>query len=262
MHGFQSISKTIVDPFDIARAHALQATFGESPSLAMGDPLPPFFHQIYFWDPAPKGALGRDGHPEKGDFLPDVGLPKRMWAAGRLVFHRPLLAGIKAERTSVIEAVTKKQGRSGPLGFVTIKHDIKQRGALAITEHQDLVYREDGAVSQPPLAPTDETLARRFICDSTMLFRYSALTFNGHRIHYDESYARKTEGYDGLVVHGPLLAHLLMNLAVDRLGTLNSFEYRATAPLLHHEQGELCWKDGNAWVRGPDGRQCMFSWAK
>ena len=185
-----------------------------------------------------------------------------MWAAGRLLFHRPLFAGIKAERTSTIEAVTRKQGRSGPLGFVTIRHDIKQRGTLALTEWQELVYRADDAPSAiPPQAPTDETHAETVTFDTTLLFRYSALTFNGHRIHYDETYARQVEGYDGLVVHGPLLAHLLTGLAARQLGGLTNFSYRATAPLMHHEAATLCWKDGQVWVRGPDGRQCMTATA-
>jgi 3-methylfumaryl-CoA hydratase len=258
----QSRSQMQTDPFDIARAHALQATLGDTPNLRTGDPLPPFAHQIYFWDPQPPENLGRDGHPATGSFIPDLGLPRRMWAAGRLTFHRPLLAGIRAERTSTIDAVTRKQGRSGPLGFVTIRHDIKQRGALALTEWQELVYREDGAQTALTAAPIDETHKEDATFNTTQLFRYSALTFNGHRIHYDETYARQVEGYDGLVVHGPLLAHLLMGMAQRQLGTLTHFSYRATAPLMHHETGTLCWKSGHAWVRGPDGRQCMIAEAR
>lgn len=260
MHDNQSLSQTICDPFDLSRAQALQATLGHAPNLQTGDPMPPFYHQIYFWDPQPLTNLGRDGHPATGPFIPDLGLPRRMWAAGRLLFHRPLFAGVRAERTSVIDSVTRKQGRSGPLGFVTIRHDIKQRGTLALTEWQELVYRADDAPgATPPAACTDETDAQPVAFDTTMLFRYSALTFNGHRIHYDETYARQIEGYDGLVVHGPLLAHLLMGLAERKLGALTQFSYRATAPLMHHETATLCWKDGQAWVRGPDGRQCMMA---
>lgn len=257
MHDQSTRSQTQSDPFDLARAHALQATLGEQPSLQIGDPLPPFAHQIYFWDPQPPRNLGRDGHPATGSFITDMGLPKRMWAAGKLTFHRPLLAGIRAERTSTIEDVTRKQGRSGPLGFVTIRHDIKQRGALALSEWQQLVYRQDGAPSAAPDASTDETHRMDVRLNCITLFRYSALTFNGHRIHYDEAYARQVEGYDGLVVHGPLLAHLLMNLAQQHLGKLTYFSYRATAPLIHHETATLCWKNGKAWVRGPNNRQCM-----
>ncbi len=262
MHDNHSRSQSVADPFDIARARALQATLGQTPDLQTGDPMPPFYHQIYFWDPQPPENLGRDGHPATGGFIPDLGLPRRMWAAGKLTFHRPLLAGIKAERSSVVEAVTRKQGRSGPLGFVTIRHDIKQRGTLALTEHQELVYREDGVTAEIPQAATDEDTREDVQFNSTVLFRYSALTFNGHRIHYDETYARQVDGYDGLVVHGPLLAHLLMGLAARQLGVLTTFQYRATAPLMHHEVATLCWTSGRAWVRGPDGRQCMIAEAR
>ncbi|PUB15414.1 acyl dehydratase [Yoonia sediminilitoris] len=261
MQDNHSRSHTQTDNFDIARAHALQATLGHPADLRTGDPMPPFFHHIYFWQPQPPAALGRDGHPAKGDFIPDLGLPRRMWAAGKLVFHCQLLAGVKADRSSVIDSVTRKQGRSGPLAFVTVRHDIKQRGTLALTEIQELVYREDGARATAPQAPTNETDAQTVTFDSTLLFRYSALTFNGHRIHYDERYAREVEGYDGLVVHGPLLAHLLMGFAAAKLGALSQFSYRATAPLMHHETATLCWRDGQAWVRGPQGRQCMIATA-
>ena len=238
-------AQTIIDPLDVARAQALQATLGLPPIVA-GAPLPPFAHHIYFWDAQPPANLGRDGHVAKGSFIPDVGLPRRMWAAGELVFHRPLLAGVRAEKTSVIEGVTRKTGRSGPLAFVRVRHDIRQRQGLALTEWQDLVYREDTpeAAPPPPVADIDEDVAEQVQFDSTVLFRYSALTFNGHRIHYDETYAREVEGYDGLVVHGPLLAHLLMGLVQRQLGALNTFSYRATAPLMHHEAATLCWKNG------------------
>jgi 3-methylfumaryl-CoA hydratase len=126
-----------------------------------------------------------------------------------------------------------------------------------------LVYRRDDAPGgQPPQAPANEAHAETVAFDTTLLFRYSALTFNGHRIHYDETYARQVEGYEGLVVHGPLLAHLLMGLADRQLGGLTEFTYRATSPLMHHELATLCWKDGQAWVRGPDGRQCMMAQAR
>ena len=246
-----------VDMMDAARAQALQAALGQTPSIAMGDTLPPFAHHIYFWDP--QDVLGQDGHPATGQFIPDMGGARRMWAAGKLVFHRPLLAGIRAEKTSTIEGVTRKDGRSGPLAFVRVRHDIRQRQTLALTEWQELVYRvpNPANTAPPPIASTDEILAEQVTFDSTLLFRYSALTFNGHRIHYDETYARDIEGYDGLVVHGPLLAHLLMGLAQRQLGGLQTFSYRATSTLMHHEAATLCWKDGRAWVRGPDGRQCM-----
>lgn len=251
-----------MDVMDPARATALIATLGGHDQVAVGDPLSPFAHHIYFWDAQAPQHLGHDGHPATGAFIPDIGLPRRMWAAGRLVFHAPLLAGVRAEKISRIEAVTRKTGRSGPLAFVRVRHDIRQRQQLAVTEWQDLVYRQDGTTpAAPQPAPTDETYAEERNFDPTLLFRYSALTFNGHRIHYDQPYARHTEGYADLVVHGPLLAHLLMDLAQRQLGTLNDFAYRATSPLMVDETATLCWRDGQAWVRGPDGRLCMTATA-
>ncbi|WP_386683692.1 MaoC family dehydratase N-terminal domain-containing protein [Loktanella sp. R86503] len=257
-------TQTRTDLMDPARAQALQAALGAEPAIVSGDPLPPFAHHIYFWDAAPPSRLGRDGHPATGSgFIPDLGLPRRMWAAGRLMFHQPLLAGVRAERISRIEGITRKDGRSGPLAFVRVRHDIRQRQALALTEWQDLVFRPDGMDQSPaPAARTDEVIAEPFTPDTTLLFRYSALTLNGHRIHYDEAYAREVEGYDGLVVHAPLLAHLLMGLAQRQLGELREFAYRATAPLMHHETAALCWRDGIAWVRTADGRQCMIAEAR
>jgi len=256
-------TQTLTDVMDVARARALQATLGQTPSLSFGDRLPPFAHQIYFWDPQTPAALGRDGHPAKGDFIPDLGLPRRMWAAGKVVFHNPLLAGSKAERTSMIEAITRKDGRSGPLAFVRIRHDIRQRAALAVTEWQELVYRPDGPGFErtSEMAPTDETAARAVTYDSTQLFRYSALTFNGHRIHYDADYAREVEGYRGLVVHGPLHGHMLMALAEEQLGHLTEFTYRAHAPVCTNETVNYCWRDGTVWARGSDGRLVMSAQA-
>ncbi len=244
---------------DPARARALQATLGEVPTIRSGDPLPPFAHHIYFWDPQPPAALGRDGHPATGALIPDLGLPRRMWAAGKLTFHRPLFAGIRAEKVTRVDSVTRKSGRSGPLAFVRLRHDIRQRQTLAVTEFQELVYRPDEAATTPapPKAPTDETHSEIVNADPTLLFRYSALTFNGHRIHYDQDYAQAVEGYAGLVVHGPLLAHLLMGFAQRQLGGLSTFSYRATSPLIVTEQATLCGKDGSFWVRGPDGRLCL-----
>jgi 3-methylfumaryl-CoA hydratase len=259
--------QTLSDLIDPARARALQATLGMDQTIESGSALPPFFHHIYFWDPQPPENLGRDGHPARGSFVhdmaPNVTEPRRMWAAGRLLFHGPLMAGVVAEKTSVIEGVTRKTGRSGPLVFVRIRHDIRQRGTVALTEWQDLVYREGGGepLGQPverPDARTDEAQSDVVEFDTTTLFRYSALTFNGHRIHYDRPYAHKIERYDDLVVHGPLLAQHLMLMGTRQLGKpLTEVSYRATAPLTLPHSAMLCWADGAAWVRGPNGEQCM-----
>jgi 3-methylfumaryl-CoA hydratase len=257
-------TQTQTDVMDVARARALQATLGAVPSIDFGHRLPPFFHQIYFWDAQTAAALGRDGHPATPAFIGDLGLPRRMWAAGKCVFHNPLFAGSKATRTSMIEGVTRKDGRSGPLAFVRLRHDIKQRGALALSEWQELVYRpdENSAPPDPQVAPTDETATRQMTYDSTHLFRYSALTFNGHRIHYDADYARNVEGYAGLVVHGPLHAHMLMALAEAQMGPLTEFSYRAVSPVIVGEAVAYCWKDGALWARGTDGRLVMSGVAK
>ena len=246
---------------DPARAQAMQVALGQAVTLGPGDPLPPFFHQLYFWTPVPASGLGRDGHPRVGGLIPDMGLPRRMWAGGRLRFERPVVLGVEATRVSVCEAATRKEGRTGPLAFVTLRHEVWQGGALCLTEWQDLVYRTDPEAGAPrpvpPVAPLDDEAAQGVHFDATLLFRYSALTFNGHRIHYDQPYAREVEGYDGLVVHGPLLAQHLMLMAADELGPLTAFSFRATAPLMHHEAAVLCRKGRELWVRGPDGRQCM-----
>lgn len=251
------------DIMDAARANAFRIAMGAPGDIGAGDSLPPFFHQLYFWSPEPPDALGRDGHPKVGGLIPDMGLPRRMWAAGRLSFNRALRAGIGATRTSTCERHERKEGRTGPLGFVTLRHEIRQDGVLCLTEWQDLVYREDPSPDavkpSPPMARTDETIAEEVSFSSTLLFRYSALTFNGHRIHYDLDYARDVEGYAGLVVHGPLLAQLLMLMAERHLGPLQTFDFRATAPLMHFETATLCLNGRDLWVRGPDGRQCMVA---
>ncbi|MBK1634959.1 FAS1-like dehydratase domain-containing protein [Rhodovulum adriaticum] len=263
MHPAQGKTRTTRDLMDPARAAALHATLalaGAPPGP--GDPLPPFFHQAHFWDARPPADLGRDGHPAIGDFIPDLGLPRRMWAGGRLAFHAPLRAGIPADRTTTIQAVSQKQGRTGPLAFVTLRHDIAQNGQLCVTEHQDLVYRQDPAAGAPrpapPQAPAEGAEETPLAFSPTLLFRYSALTFNGHRIHYDRDYARGVEGYAGLVVHGPLLAQLMM-LHAARRGPLTGFTFRAHAPMMDTEPATLCAAGPRLWIRGPDNRLCMMA---
>ena len=255
------------DILDPARANACAASLGLPARIQPGDPLPPFFHQLYFWQAEPPEALGRDGHPAKGSALiPDFGLPRRMWAGGRLIFKAPLLAGVSAEKQTTLSQATQKQGRTGPLAFVTLRHDILQEGQLKLTEYQELVYRADPAPDAPapvpPRAATNETFAETHSFGSTLLFRYSALTFNGHRIHYDETYARTVEHYTGLVVHGPLLAQRLMLMATEQLGPLKAFAFRASSPLMHSETATLCLKDKTLWVRAGDGRRIMTAQAQ
>ncbi|WP_172300229.1 MaoC family dehydratase N-terminal domain-containing protein [Pseudoruegeria sp. HB172150] len=263
MHESVGRSQTLTCALDPARAAALHATLDRpGPPPGAGDPLPPFWHQIYFWEARRPADLGPDGHPATGTgLIPDLGLPQRMWAGGRLAFHAAPRLGAPAEKTTTIENVTEKSGRTGRLGFVTLRHEITQDGRLCVTEHQDLVYREppeDRTPVAPPQAPTDELHSQTITFTTTLLFRYSALTFNGHRIHYDLDYATGTEGYAGLVTHGPLLAQLLIHFAEKHLGPLAGFTFRGTAPLMHFESATLCLgRENRLWVRAADGRQCM-----
>lgn len=254
------------DILDPARANALAVLLGRPDRFDAGSDLPAFFHQIYFWHVAPADDLGRDGHPKTGGLIPDMGLPRRMWAGGRLSFRQVLRAGHPAEKRSSCVRAEHKTGRSGPLALITLKHEFHQSGVLCVTEWQDLVYRADPDLTQkqptPPRAPEQGDRAKSVDFDPTMLFRYSALTFNGHRIHYDQPYARDVEGYGGLVVHGPLLAQFLMLKAWDELGPLAAFSFRATSPLFHQETASICRQGTSLWVAGPDGRQCMTAEAK
>jgi 3-methylfumaryl-CoA hydratase len=230
------------DHVALERVGALQATL-ERPEepLGEGDPLPPLWHWLFFWGIAPRSGLGRDGHPALGGFLPPLGPARRMWAGSRVRFHLPLRIGEPIARRSTIAEIRLKTGRSGHLAFVTVRHEISGREGLLITDEHDIVYREDtgSSASERPAepAPDDPAFSERHLADPVLLFRYSALTFNGHRIHYDRPYATEVEGYRGLVVHGPLLATFLVDLAVrswpDR--PIAAFEFRGRRPVIDGE---------------------------
>ncbi|MGI9388676.1 MAG: FAS1-like dehydratase domain-containing protein [Boseongicola sp.] len=250
-------TKTLTDRVDPARATALFATLDIERSADIGTVLPPLSHLAFFWDPVPESGLGRDGHAQLGGLIPDLGLPLRMWAGGRLKFHAPFRAGIAAERVSRPTGVTQKEGRSGKLAFVTLRHEIRQRGAPVVTEDQNIVYREAGAISGEPPNETGEADERRALKLSEItLFRYSALTFNAHRIHYDADYCRD-EGYAGQVIHGPLLAMQLAMFAEEHLGGLKQFSFRATSPLVLGDVAWLCRAGSRYWIEGPRRRVCM-----
>ncbi len=207
--------------------------------------LPHAWHWIFFNGIYPAVELGRDGHPQKGGYLPPVKLPRRMWAGGRLQFHEPLPLGSQAEKLSVIEKIEEKEGRSGKLCFVKVRHEIFTAGRKCISEWQDIVYREDSKVETPNNATPAKPVQRYDLSqmatsldvtpDPVWLFRYSALTFNGHRIHYDLDYAQNVEAYPHLVFHGPLTATLLTEMAAaeaSRQGKeLREFSFRASSPL-------------------------------
>ncbi|GAP37201.1 FAS1-like dehydratase domain-containing protein [Piscinibacter sakaiensis] len=240
----------------------------DDPAPLPGSALPPLWHWMFFNPAEPQHRLGPDGHPLRGGFLPPVPLPRRMWAGGRLSFHHPLRVGDELTRRSHIADVAVKHGRSGPLVFVTVRHEITNAQGLALTEEHDIVYREapaPGAPAVPPqAAPRDEACARRLLPDPVLLFRYSALTFNGHRIHYDRPYATGVEGYPGLVVHGPLIATLLLDLLRRERpdAVLRRFEFAARRPVFDQQPLELCGRPDGAgawrlWARDHDGWLAM-----
>jgi 3-methylfumaryl-CoA hydratase len=216
---------------------ALAATVDDGGVSAQpGSPLPAGWHWMFFLEAKPASELGADGHPKRGGFLPPVPLPRRMWAGGRLEFLRPLAVGEAVTRESEIVSVEPKSGRSGTLVFVTVRHTIAGAAGTAIVEEQDIVYREAAKPGEPlppgKAAPASAQWTRRVLPDAVMLFRYSALTFNGHRIHYDKDYAVHEEHYPGLVVHGPLQATLLLDLLRHHAGRpVRRFEYRAQYPM-------------------------------
>jgi len=234
--------------------------------------VPPLGHWLYFLPHARESDIDVDGHPKRGGFMPPVPLPRRMWAGNRIEFRAPITIGAAISRRSVIESVEAKSGKSGDMVFVSVRHDISTDGALAIVEHHDIVYREppkssairvDAAKLNLPDEKRASEWSRAITPDPVQLFRYSALTFNGHRIHYDRDYCRDVEGYPGLVVHGPYTATLLVdhflrhrpNRQIARL------DFRARAPLFDIASFDLCGreKDDGAelWARGPDGGTAM-----
>lgn len=245
-------------------ANRLDATLNREAGSTIGDPLPPAWHWLYFPDLLATDALGQDGHPELGAALPPLGLPRRMWAGGRLQFEAPVHLGDTATRTSTIASIVRKYGTTGTLCFLTLEHDLAVDGVSCVKESQVLVYREASAAGgrEPEPAPVASDAQARFEPNAPMLFRYSALTFNSHRIHYDVAYARDVEAYPERVVHGPLIATLLMDLA-DRDGRdLASFSYSAVSPLFlphafttHAREGED--RSAELWAASHDGRVAM-----
>ncbi len=234
-------TETRSDLIDVGKSSALAATLDLPSSPAQGSALPPLWHWMYFWSVSPASLIGPDGHPQRGGFLPPVTLPRRMWAGSRVIFRAGLPVGAMAERTSVIKSVNVKQGKSGPLVFVTVAHEIAVNGDPVILEEHDIVYREPPQAGEKPAipkaAPTNAQWSQQIVPDPVLLFRYSALTFNGHRIHYDRSYVTEVEAYPGLIVHGPLIATLLIGLAERELPgrEISAFSFRAVSPLFDIE---------------------------
>ncbi len=231
--------ETVVDDITATPVKAMDATLDyPARDVAKGTPLPLLWHWLYFLPLYRQSTLSEDGHPVKGGFLPPVPLPRRMWAGSQFEFNTPIRVGDKVSRISSIENVNEKSGRTGKLVFVKVKHELFCNGASApaMTEFHEIVYREaQSAVDLPPAptpAPTAATWRRRIVADEAFLFRYSALTFNGHRIHYDRPYVTQVEGYPGLIVHGPLIATLLLDLLRREQpeAEVASFRFKAIRP--------------------------------
>lgn len=248
-------------------AAQIHATLGapRTPAPGTGQNLPPLWHWYAFPPTAPMDELGADGHPALGQFLPPSDLRRRMWAGGSLNFYAPLRVGERLQRRSVLRSVKEKQGKTGPMMFVQVEHKVYGERGLAVEERQDIVYLQIPNSYAPPAKqplPVDPVLHRVVPMSETLLFRYSAITFNAHRIHYDQAYARDVEHYPGLVVHGPLQATLLMQAACAHKGRCPvQFDFRGVHPVFHGDALDIMARedeDGNlALCTGQAGHQGM-----
>ncbi|WP_415819465.1 MaoC family dehydratase N-terminal domain-containing protein [Bordetella tumbae] len=250
---------------------AMAATLDWETAPAEGDALPPGWQWLFFNGAVRRRGLGTDGHPQRGGFLPPIELPRRMWAGSRIRYVKDLPIGAQATRHSRILKVENKVGKRGSLWFVTVQHTTVCQQQDCLVEEQDIVYREATPVTtapaeaaKPPRYEGRAQWGREVQPDTTLLFRYSALTFNGHRIHYDQTYARHEEGYPDLVVHGPLTATLLQQFALEHGGErqLASFDFRGVSPLFVARPFQLEGReadDGSVdlWARGPEGELAM-----
>jgi 3-methylfumaryl-CoA hydratase len=270
-------TQTLEDEITATPVAALAAVLDRDPARpAPGSPIPPLWHWLYFLPIARQSDIGPDGHPHRGGFLPPVELPRRMFAGSRTEFATPLRVGDRVSRTSTVQDVSEKSGRSGRLLFVKVKHEIRANGEKdpALTELHDIVYREapkpgDPTPSAQP-APASAPWEKQWTPDDVLLFRYSALTFNGHRIHYDRRYVTDVEGYPGLVVHGPLIATLLLDLLRWQLPErrVTNYEFRAMRPLFDLHPFHVCGEplaDGTTihlWARNHEGALAMDATAQ
>jgi len=270
-------SETLTDTATATPYAALSATLDRAAERPPeGTPLPPLWHWLYFLPLYRQSEVGPDGHARRGGFLPPVPLPRRMWAGSQLDFHRALRVGDRLSRVSTIVDVTEKSGRTGALVFVRVRHEIRANDepAPSIVEFHDIVYREapkPGDAAPPPKpAPPRGRWQRHWVPDDVLLFRYSALTFNGHRIHYDRRYVTEVEGYPGLIVHGPLIATLLLDLLRSELprAAVRAFEFRAMRPLFDISPFDVCGEpsqDGASvrlWAKDHEGFLAMDATAR
>lgn len=273
LNGWIGRSQEQRDAIDVDRARRLQATLDDPfPHLDTGDALPPLWHWAYFWEESRRSDLGEDGLAVGAGLLPPVGLPRIMWAGSRVSFPASLIIGEAATRRSTILRISEKQGRSGRLCFVTLRHEVFQDGQLRIDEEMDVVFREaaDGPEKLPigQTAPEAGDWSQEVTPDPVLLFRYSALTWNSHRIHFDRDYVTAQEGYPGLIVHGPLLATLMIDQLRRQLPAvrISSFGFSALRPVFdgadfivsgrREEEGAALWvtdSDGLLAMKGSAG---------
>ena len=269
-------SETVTDTVAPTPYAALSAMLDRDPQRPpVGTLLPALWHWLYFLPLHRQSEIGPDGHAKRGGFLPPVPLPRRMWAGSQFQFHSPLRVGDALMRTSTIHDITEKSGRTGPLVFVKVRHEIQRDGEadVALTEFHDIVYREAPSAEQPATAPTTAPAIspweRKWVPDDVLLFRYSALTFNGHRIHYDRRYVTEVEGYPGLIVHGPMLATLLLDLLRHEKpdAAIARYEFKAVRPVFDINPFFVCGEpqsDGKTfklWVKDHEGYLTMSATA-
>ena len=266
--------ETDVDYVTIPSVQRLAATLDrDDPPPKIGDPLPIGWHSIFFPRVVRESQIGPDGHPRRGDFLPPVPLPRRMFAGKRIAIHQPLQVGDEVRRVSTIKQVTPKVGRSGQMVFVTVQTDLSSPRGLAVSEEQDIVYREEPDKNAPPPppqpAPGTAVWGKVVTPDPVMLFRYSALTFNGHRIHYDHPYVTKVEGYPDLVMNGGLTTLLVFELARTNARTpLRQIASRNVRPMFVNRPFTLCGepaedgKSAKLWVADDTGALALSATAE
>ena len=253
----------------VETANLMNATLNRDPTFKNGDELPPAWHWLYFHEATRADNLGVEGHAKLGSFMPPVSFggeqpPRRMWAGGSFEFARPIRIGDLATKRSTVRSITPKSGGSGKLVFVVVEHEVLVDGERCLLEEQTIVYREPltsgGGKATVQPAPNDGAFSAEYHPDPIMLFRYSALTFNAHRIHYDVDFCREHEGYPDLVVHGPLTATLLLDLYAHRFPdeTITAFSYRGRSPMFVSRPFTVNGRaDGTAWAANDKGGLAM-----
>lgn len=267
--GWQPTEERVTEVLVPGPAHGLAGLFDDGGLLpGEGDALPPLWHWLYFLDRPRQYELGEDGHPRRGGFLPPVPMRRRMFAGGRARFLEPLRLGAPARRTGTVVDVRRRDGRRGPLVLVTVRYEISSGPALAVVEEQDIVYLDgDGGGPRETSEPPESTWSLRLDITPTLLFRFSALTYNAHRIHYDRDYATGAEGYPGLVVHGPLQALALLEVVRRNCPdeTVARFSFRAQQPMFDDRPAAFLGETGRESVTlgSWSGRcQCMTAAAE